>query len=405
MHESDVSYPPLAMDIIMEVFDRANHQGLEPINFGKGMSSFNPFDHVNVNLDNTLLANHIGYGNINGIDSLRFSICRYYQEKFDYDLSPERVCITNGASGALTLAFAMLLNKGDEIILPEACYPAYSVLAKIFGVNCRLAPMTDDYCIDIEQLPHQISSKTKAIVINSPSNPYGTFLQDHQIDAIANLGVPVIFDEVYQALPLNDETIPSAIRFSEDHLIISSLSKSLAIAGLRVGYLIVPESQVESMTNVKAVLNMCTSLPSQLIAENLMQHWDELVSKHREMLRDNWLLFERTAKRLGLKQLTHPQAGFFALIDVAQTQRDAMEISRHLAQNYALSSSPGIDFHPHDHAFLRLNFACPSHQIETGLTRLASYVLDSEISRQPPLRKSAVVSAGHAAKRWAKVIY
>ncbi|NEO39759.1 MAG: pyridoxal phosphate-dependent aminotransferase [Moorea sp. SIOASIH] len=405
MPESDVSCPPLAMDIIMEVFDRPNHQGLEPINFGKGISSFNPFDHVDVNIDSVLLGHHVGYGNINGINSLRQAICRYYQEKFDYDLSPDRVCITNGASGALTLAFAMLLNKADEIILSEACYPAYNVLAKIFGVNCRLAPMGDDYCIDIEQLPNQISNKTKAIVINSPSNPYGTFLQDHQLEAIANLGVPVIFDEVYQALPLNDEPIPSAIRFSDRHLIISSLSKSLAIAGVRVGYLIVPESQVELMTNVKAVLNMCTSLPSQLIAEKLIQHWDELVSKHRYLLRYNWLLFERTAKRLGLKLRTHPQAGFFALVDVAEAEKDAMELSLHLAQNYALSSAPGIDFHDHDHAFLRLNFASPAHHIETGLTRLAGYLLGSEQSLQQPGRKSAAVNASHGAKNLGQKSY
>lgn len=372
------SYPSLAMDEIMNVFDSTDHRRLEPVNFGKGVSSFNPFEHVDIHLDRKMLGRHVSYGDINGMASLRHAVCRHYREQFGYDLSPERVCITDGASGALTIALAMLLETGGEIILPESHYPAYRVMAKIFSARCRFVPVRDDYCIDVEQLPRFISSKTQAILINSPSNPHGAVLSAAELEGIASLGVPVIFDEVYQDLPLGDTPIPSAIHVADQHMIINSLSKSLAIAGFRIGYLIVPEAQVALMTNVKAVLNMCTSLPSQLLALELLQHRDELVGKHRALLRHNWAMFKQTASHLGLNLRSQPQAGFFALVDVADGGRDAMQMALELAQYHAIGSVPGIDFQQRDNAFLRLNFACPTPQIEAGLKRLANYLEQTE---------------------------
>ncbi|WP_254568261.1 pyridoxal phosphate-dependent aminotransferase [Oscillatoria sp. HE19RPO] len=382
MNEYYCSYPSLAMDVVMEAFETTEHQGFEPINLGKGMSSFNPFDRVNVQLSNTLLKDYIGYGDINGMMDLRLAICRYYQDWYNYDLTPDRVCITDGASGALTIALAMLLKPGGEVILPESCYPAYKVMVEILNGTCCLVPMKG-CAIDLEALPQYISSQTQAIIINSPSNPYGAFLGQEELEAIASLGVPVIFDEVYQSLPLTDQFIPSAISYCDRHLIVNSLSKSLAIAGFRVGYLIVPEAQVKLMTNVKAVLNMCTSLPSQIIAAKLMPHWDLLVNQHCRMLRQNWDLFKQTAQDLGLSLRTHPQVGFFALVDVTKAEESAMALSLDLAQNHALCSTPGVDFHQSDNAFLRLNFACPSHHIEIGLSRLANYLMNAQFVANP----------------------
>lgn len=375
------SYPSLAMDDVMDVFENVDHQRLEPINFGKGVSSFNPFDHVDTHLDGESLGKHVGYGDINGLESLRHAICRYYGEKFNYDLAPQRICITDGASGALNIALAMLVGTGGEIILPASHYPAYKVLAQIFEAKCRLVPVRDDYCIDVEQLPRFINRKTQAILINSPSNPHGAVLQAHELEAITQLGVPVIFDEVYQSLPLGEEAIPSAIHCSDHHILVNSLSKSLAIAGFRVGYLIVPENQVQLMTNVKAILNMCTSLPSQMLAERLLRHWDELVGKHRKMLRGNWLNFEQSVEHFGLRLRSRPEAGFFALLDVSEAGRDAIQVSQELARFHALGSTPGVDFQYHDNAFLRLNFACHPHHIKMGLARLANYLQCDE--RQP----------------------
>ena len=373
MRISPEPYPALAMDEINHIFNSSDHKNLDCIDFGKGVSCFNPLDHVELP-DDICLSEHLSYGDINGLMSLRTEICKYYKEKFDYDLSPERICITDGASGALTIALAMLLSESGEVILPGSCYPVYKNLTKILRADYQLAPVRDDFCLDIAELRQLITKKTRAIIVNSPSNPHGTFLQAYELEEITDLGIPVIFDEVYQSLPITDSTIPSAIRFSDRHFIVNSLSKSIAIAGIRIGYLIVPEEQVSLMINLKAILNMCTSLPGQRFAECLMRHWDALVYQHKKMLKENWSLFQEATNSLGLKLRSEPQAGFFALVDVAGTGQSSIEISRDLAAHHALATVPGLDFQESNHDFLRLNFACPSSQIEPGLSRLANYL-------------------------------
>lgn len=374
MQDKYRSYPPMAMDVVTQAFSEQHHGLRQPIDFGKGVSSFNPFAYVDTQISRTELIDCTGYGDINGLWSLRQAIARYYQTEFNYDLSPTRICITNGASGALAIAFTMLLQTGSEIILSATYYPAYRVLAQMFGARCRLAPLNVRNTIDVERLPALITPNTRAILVNSPSNPYGAVSTADEIAFMTSLGVPVIFDEVYQPLSLTDDPIPSAINHADDHIIISSFSKSLAMAGFRIGYMIVPESQVELMTNVKAVVSMSTSIPSQVVAERLFAQRDLLWPEHRRLLQRNWRLFRRTAQRLGLRLRSEPAAGFFAMINISDVARDSMTVALELVHKSGINSVPGIDFGDSDPHFLRLNFACPTEQIEPGLQRLATYL-------------------------------
>lgn len=407
MQTNYTKYPPLAMDEVMDVFMKHANGALQPINFGKGISSFNAFKYIPIQLTSMELGGYTGYGEINGLMSLRQAICRDYGEKFNIDLSPARVCITNGASDALVIALAMLVDRGGEVIIAESCYPVFNHLPKMFGAQCRLAPLNDQKNIDVEQLRKLITNKTQAIVINSPSNPHGAVLNAQELKAIAELGVPVIFDEVYQSLSLmpSDKSIPSAIPFSDEHLILNSFSKSLGIAGFRIGYLIVPEKLAPLMTNLKALMSVSTSWPSQALAELLFGQGDYLVEKHRQMLTNNWHTFKRVANNLGLKLLSEPKAGFFTTLDISETGRDGMSVAIELAKHFALGSAPGIDFQKHNNAFLRLNFACHPEQIEPGLHRLAAYMkqhsacspYDSSLAMTSSRERVAFSTNGHSA--------
>lgn len=374
MLKKDITHLGLEADKVLELFAQQTNCGVEPIDFCLGISSFNPFDYIDVHLTRPDLSAHTRYGEFNGQISLRQAICCYYQEKFNYDLSPARVCITDGAMGALNAIFAMFAEPDGEIILAEAHFPPYRIVAQFFGLHCRFAPLNDNYCIDIEQLPRLITSKTKAIIINSPSNPHGAVLSAQELEAIASLGVPVIFDEVYQALGLTNEPVPSAISFSDQHFIINSFSKSLAIAGFRVGYLIAPPEHVPLMMDVKAALNICTNLPGQILSETLLHSWDYLIEKHRAMLTQNWLLFKQASRRLGLKLLLEPQASFFATIDISEIGQNSACFAIDLVRDVVVSTMPSIDFQKPDPGFLRLNFACPTAHIEPGLQRISTYL-------------------------------
>lgn len=348
--------------------------GPSPINFCQASSSFNPFDHVDIQLSRAELGRHTMYDPLNGSVGLRKSICDHYRDHFGYHLEPERICITAGATEALLIAFAMLTERGGEVILPEMHFPPFRCLAHMFGVQCRFAPVNERQCIDVEQLPRLINRKTQAIIINSPSNPHGSVLSAAELEAIAGLGVPVIFDEVYQPLGLSSAPIASAIRFSKRHLIANSFSKSLSLAGYRVGYLIVPEAQVSLVADVKATTTFSTSSPGQAICEALLGHWESLLARHTAMLKSRWQTFAGTAASLGLKLLPAPEAGLYGLLDISEYGRGSAQVAIELAQKAATGVAPGNDFYTSDPHFLRLNYAGPIAQIEPGLQRIASYL-------------------------------
>lgn len=367
----------LAMDRVLEQFLTHPANAFPPLDLGKGVSSFNVFDHIEMQLTPEDLHQHTAYGDINGLASFRQLIANFYGEKFNYALSPKRICITDGASGALAIAFSLLVNNGGTIVLPDSCYPIYRIYAHLFGAHCRFAQLNPaTFHIDQATLGQQVATGAQAILINSPSNPHGAVLSGDELAEIAALGVPVIFDETYQALSLNHQAVPSAIHFADDHFIVNSFSKSLAISGFRLGYLIVPERYIEAMTNAKATLNICTSLPSQLVGEQLLLHWDNLLAQHLAMIKENWQIFEQKRAELPLKLYSQPQAGFFATLDVSQAPYDSYQTAMTLATDYGLNTVPGIDFQTPDPGFIRVNIACPGHVIAPALERIACFFAD-----------------------------
>jgi aspartate/methionine/tyrosine aminotransferase len=369
-----LKYPSLAMDEIASILQSNKCQSHETIDLGKGISCFNPFEIVDLQLSKEKLECATGYGEISGFLPLKILICEFYQKNYHVKINPDQVCITDGASGALLLALSMLVCSGGEILIAESHYPIYRILAKILGVTCKLLPLQENFCVDTEKIFEHISDKTQAILINSPVNPHGTFLRADELKLLSHLDTPIILDEVYQSLPLINILIPSGIQFSDQIYIVNSFSKSFAIAGFRVGYLIVPQHQVQLMLNVKAVINMCTSLPSQILAYSLMQGWDQIIAKHQTMLRNNWEIFQTTSRQLNLKVKLQPEAGFFGLIDLEDIGLDSEHVAKQLAYHYALGTAPGIDFFTKHPNFLRLNFACPSDKIIIGLNRIANYL-------------------------------
>jgi aspartate/methionine/tyrosine aminotransferase len=161
---------------------------------------------------------------------------------------------------------------------------------------------------------------------------------------------------------------------SDQHIIVNSFSKFLPIAGFRLGYLIVPEKQAQLMTNAKAAMNMCTSLPTQLLGETLLGHWDYLVGNHQNRLKNNWQILKQVANEFDLNLLSHPNAGFFTTVDISNIDQKSMTVATNLVKHFAISTAPSLDFQNTDRGFLRLNFACPSEHIKPALQRLSNYI-------------------------------
>lgn len=367
-------YPTFYMDHVMQALHRHQGDALEVVNLCQAGSSFNPFDHLDVQFTAADLAEHRPYAGVQGSLTLRRQLCYYLEEKFQVSVAPEQICLTAGATEALAVALGMVAQPGGEVLLAETHFPPFRSTVHMFGMQCRTVPTNGHKCIDVTQLSRYISAQTRAIIINSPSNPHGAVLSAAELATIADFGVPVIFDEVYQALALTASVIPSAIDYCNEHVIINSFSKSLSLAGMRIGYMVVPPAQVTKMLDVKATLTFSTNSLAQTIVERLLPHWDRLIVAHRQELSERWLYFEQSAVATGLTLLERPQAGLYGLVDLSKYKRSSAQIAMELATDFAVGTAPSIDFHYPDPKFLRINFASKPHLVEHGLCRIAQYL-------------------------------
>lgn len=391
--------PTLGLDRVNQLLGRAASPFLPTLNLAPGQSSFQVEPLLGLELSAEATGTLGAYGELNGARALREQICAHYASRYHHTLSPEQVCITNGASEGIALILSLLLRPGMELLMGASCYPAYRPLHLLFRGQRREVPMRPDFNLDVAAIPALLTPTSGALLVNSPSNPFGTILSPQDLEALAELPIPVIFDEVYQALPLQaGRQVPSAVALTDRHFVVGSFSKSVAAPGLRVGYVISPPHLADELVNIKALLSVCTSPSAQAMASILLRHWDRVVTAHQRMLQQHWQHFSGLCTRLRLPLLVEPQAGFFATLRLPtelppHTRRAlhagqsssssctraqqplSLELALMLAEEYALGVVPGTDFQDQGEDFIRLNFSVPYVQLEPALQRLRS-VLD-----------------------------
>jgi aspartate/methionine/tyrosine aminotransferase len=187
---------------------------------------------------------------------------------------------------------------------------------------------------------------------------------------IASLGIPVIFDEVYQSMTFAAPSATQLLKEHQAHFVINGFSKSFAVPGLRIGFVVVPSRYLEAAESLKVLLNICPNLPGQLLAERLLEQSEVVLNAHRRYLGRCRDIFLNACSRHSLPLLNYPQAGFYGLIDLPENI-DSMTAARILAVEYAVGTAPGADFAEKEQGFLRVNFAGSAANVEEAVGRLA----------------------------------
>lgn len=378
-------HAPMAMDTLADAFYREDANAVHPrIDMGRGSSSFDPFAHVDFTISAQDFRASVPYGPINGSRTLRETISETIARRFGVEQPADTVIVTVGATEGLVLALSAMLEEPGEIIIPRYYYPAYPGMIEVLGGTCRYVDTGPDCGIDVDAIAAAITPRTRGIIINNPFNPFGTVMPDAEIDRVADLGVPVIFDEVYGSLMLDGTArSTSGARHADRHFVVNSFSKSLGIAGFRLGYLIAPPGKIDALISAKAVLSICSSVPSQVLCQHLLARLDMLEAEHRAFLGRNWHILGQGLERAGIDLFCTPQSGFFANIDVSGHDLSPLELSHRLISDHGICTAPADDFYcpPSDTrrpagrrdpgALVRLNFACPTEHVRLAVDRVA----------------------------------
>lgn len=297
-----------------------------------------------------LAGGHVHYTPALGLTALREAIARFYHDRFGADISPERIIVTPGASGALMLALAVTTDPGDEWLLPDPGYPSNRHLVRSFEGVARALPV--DATTRFQPTPAQLAdawtARTRGLMVASPANPTGTLLTQAEIialhEAVAARGGILIVDEIYQGLNYGVDA-STALTSLEDVFVVNSFSKYFGMTGWRLGWVVAPQAYVRQIEKLAQHFFISPSTPAQHAAlaaftPATLEVLEE--RRHAFAARRNTLL--PALRELGFRFATEPQGAFYLYADISDLADNSEILARRLIEDAGVATTPGIDF-------------------------------------------------------------
>nr|WP_314526719.1 aminotransferase class I/II-fold pyridoxal phosphate-dependent enzyme [uncultured Brevundimonas sp.] len=308
---------------------------------------------------------------------LRARIARLYDERYGVAVDPDRVLLTCGASPALVLALSTRFKPGDRIALARPGYVAYRNTLRALHlepVEIACGPETR-FQLTADQL-RALDPAPAGVIIASPANPTGTIIPDAELAAIADVcrqrGIAIVSDEIYHGLSYVGPT-PCMLRFAPDATVINSFSKYWSMAGWRLGWLLVPETQVQAARAYIGNMFLTPPSLSQHAGLVAMDAVDELEGHIQTYARNRDLML-RALPTLGLKTIAPPDGAFYIWADIGHLTDDSVAFCEQMLRDTGVATAPGVDFDPVDgRRFIRFSFAVSTPEIEDALRRLGPW--------------------------------
>ena len=310
-----------------------------------------------------------------GLLELREAICEYYHEKYGVNIDPEQILVTSGTSPALLLIFSTLLDPGDQIIMSDPHYPCYPNYVRFLGGQPVFINVdeVDGFQLDPDEIKRHLGAKVKALLINSPSNPTGTLLSKEKMKAIAELGYPVISDEIYHGLVYGEKE-HSILEFTDNAFVLNGFSKLFAMTGWRLGYVIAPPRFMRSLQKLQQNFFISASSISQWAAVTALRHAHEDVKRMRDIYNERRIFLVSKLKELGFGLATEPKGAFYVFANAKHLSNNSYELAFDILEKAHVGVAPGIDFGQNGEGYLRFSYANSLENIKNGLCRLEEYL-------------------------------
>lgn len=369
----------IAPFLSMEVMERGMvmaRAGDDVRQLGVGEPGFPPPPAVVEAVGVALAAGHTHYTDSRGLHTLREAIAADCLRRRGVEVDPERIVVTSGTSPALLMVCSLLLDPGDEIIVPAPHYPCYPNMIEVCGGRAVLVPTRpeDGYAIDPDQVRAAITSRTKGVLLASPANPTGAVQPPEVVRALAGLGVPVLSDEVYDGLLYDGARMTSPLGMTDDCFVFDGFSKRYAMTGFRIGYVIAPASAMRGLVSLQQNLFISAAHFAQTVAMTaLAEGEDHLRMMVSEYDRRRTLLVDGI-RALGLGVPVTPTGAFYVLADARHLGRDSLKLAFEILERARVALGPGRDFGEIAEGFLRFSFASGYDDIAEALGRLTRVV-------------------------------
>ena len=334
-----------------------------------------------------IAAGQTQYSQALGIAPLREAISAWYSQRFGVQVPASRIVVTAGASAALQLACLALIDAGDEILMPDPSYPCNRHFVSAADGTAVMVPTTAEerFQLSAAKVEAAWGSKTRGVLLASPSNPTGTSIDPAELrrihEVVSARGGITLIDEIYLGLSHDEAYAQTALAISDDIISINSFSKYFNMTGWRLGWLVVPEALVPAIERLAQNLFICASTVSQQAALACFEA-DSLVlyEQRRAEFKARRDYFIPALNALGLKVPVMPDGAFYAWADCTEAcqklgLKDSWDFAFAAMKHAHVAITPGRDFGQADTArFVRFSTANSMAELRTAIERLKAWL-------------------------------
>ena len=315
-----------------------------------------------------------------GLPELRAAISDFYRDRYGVTVPAARIVVTNGASGALNLAFACLADPGSEWLLADPGYPCNRHILRTYEGRPVALPVGPE--TNFQPTPRQVAAAwgghTAGLLVASPANPTGTLLDAGQIAALADTvrgrRGHFLVDEIYHGLTYETDA-PTACAAGDDIWVINSFSKYFQMTGWRLGWMVVPEAFVRDVEKLAQNLTLCPSTPAQYAAlAAFAPETIALLEERRAEFRRRRDFLAPALEAIGFHVTARPEGAFYLYCDCSALAPDSFTLARDLLEKAGVAATPGIDFGcnaPQRH--IRFAYTTDIGRLAEAASRLARY--------------------------------
>jgi aspartate/methionine/tyrosine aminotransferase len=372
---------------VMDVQDRAHELeagGRRIVHMEIGQPDFPAPPQVAEAAIDAIRTHRLGYTASLGLPPLRQAIADHYRERLGVAVSPSRIVVTAGASGALLLTLGVLLSPGDEVLMPDPCYPCNRHFVRMLEGRARLIPVGENHfyqLTDADVRAHW-SGATRGVLIASPSNPTGTMIPRSElraiIESVRRAGGFAVVDEIYQGLVYDAE--PSTVlEYADDVFVINSFSKYFNMTGWRLGWIVAPEAHVRDIEKLAQNAFICPSAPAQYAALAAFRSDTlALLEARRQEFKRRRDFMVPALRDLGFRVPLMPQGAFYIYAGCERFSSDSTEFALRLLEDAGVAITPGLDF----------GFNAPERHVRFAYTRSLEDLKDGVASIARALQRS-----------------
>ncbi len=316
-----------------------------------------------------------------GLKELRDEICLYLKRRFRLDYTQGEVLVTVGGSEAVDIALRSLINRGDEVLIPEPSFVCYKPCAEMAGgVAVPIATKAENgFKLTKDDILSHITDKTKILILSYPNNPTGAIMTKEDLEKIVPVikehNIMVISDEIYAELTYEGHhtSIASLDGMKDRCIVINGFSKAYAMTGWRLGYACGNEKIIKIMTKVHQYAIMCAPTTSQFAAIEALKNGDKSIETMAHEYNYRRKVIVDGFNKLGLTCF-NPQGAFYIFPCIKSTGMSSDEFCKKLLEEEKLAIVPGTAFGECGEGFLRVSYAYSIEQINEALIRVERFL-------------------------------